>query len=103
VAPIPASSGKTNRHRLNPGGDRQANAALYLIALCRLRYCERTQAYAAKRTAQGRSKREILRCLKRHIAREVYHTLRADLAAYNALSPTGVTTRTPVTSAGSTP
>jgi transposase len=80
VAPIPASSGKTHRHRLNFGGDRQANAALYLIAVCRLRYCERTRAYAARRTTEGRSKRDILRCLKRYIAREVFHALRADLA-----------------------
>ena len=84
VAPIPASSGKTNRHRLNIGGDRQANAALYLIAVCRLRYCERTRAYAARRTHAGRSKRDTLRCLKRYIAREVFHTLRADLAALTA-------------------
>lgn len=84
AAPIPASSGKTTRHRLNVGGDRQANAALHLIAVCRLRYCERTRAYAARRTAEGRSKREILRCLKRYIAREVYQTLRADLAAHRA-------------------
>lgn len=84
VAPIPASSGKTNRHRLNIGGDRLANAALYLIAVCRLRYCERTRAYAARRTAEGRSKREILRCLKRYIAREVYRTLRADVTAHTA-------------------
>jgi transposase len=84
AAPLPASSGKTSRHRLNSGGDRQANAALYLIAVCRLRYCERTKAYAARRTAEGRSKREILRCLKRYIAREVYQTLRADLAAHTA-------------------
>lgn len=84
AAPIPASSGKTNRHRLNSGGDRQANAALYLIAICRLRYCERTRAYAARRTAEGRSKREILRCLKRYIARQVFGTLRADLAAFTA-------------------
>jgi transposase len=84
VAPIPASSGKTNRHRLNPGGNRQANAALYLIAVCRLRYCERTKAYAARRTAEGRSKREILRCLKRYIAREIYRTLCADIAAHMA-------------------
>jgi transposase len=102
VAPIPASSGKTNRHRLNTGGDRQANAALYLIAVCRLRYCERTQAYAAKRTAEGRSKREILRCLKRYIAREVYHTLRADLTAYNASTTAAVTSRTPLTCVTST-
>jgi transposase len=90
VAPIPASSGKTNRHRLNIGGNRQANAALYLIAVCRLRYCQRTRAYAARRTAEGRSKREILRCLKRYIARQVYQTLRADVAAYTtslALTP----------------
>jgi transposase len=84
AAPIPASSGKTNRHRLNVGGDRQANAALYLIAVGRLRYCERTRAYAARRTVEGRSKRDILRCLKRYIAREIYHTLQADLAALNA-------------------
>jgi transposase len=80
VDPIPASSGKTTRYRLNPGGDRDANSALYMIAVVRLRYCERTQAYAARRTAEGHSKREILRCLKRYIAREVYRTLRADLA-----------------------
>jgi transposase len=82
VAPIPASSGKTQRHRLNRGGDRQANAALYLIAVCRLRYCERTRAYAARRTAEGRSKRDILRCLKRYIARELFGLLRADLLAH---------------------
>jgi transposase len=85
VAPLPASSGKTTRHRLNRGGDRQANAALYLIAVCRLRYCAHTRTYAARRTADGRSKREILRCLKRYIARQVYRTLRADLDAHNAL------------------
>ena len=54
--------------------------ALHMIAVCRLRYCERTRAYAARRTAEGKTKREILRCLKRYIAREVYNTLRADLA-----------------------
>jgi transposase len=82
--PIPASSGKTIRHRLNPGGDRDANTALHLIAVARLRYCQRTRAYTTRRLAQGRSKREIIRCLKRYIAREVYHTLRADLAALTA-------------------
>lgn len=102
VAPIPASSGKTNRHRLNPGGDRQANAALYLIAVCRLRYCDHTRSYAARRTAEGRSKREILRCLKRFIARQVYRTLRADLAAYNALCPSGVSPHPATTAVGST-
>ena len=78
--PIPASSGKTTRHRLNPGGDRAANSALHMIAVVRLRYCERTQKYAKRRIAEGRSKREILRCLKRYIAREVYRALCVDLA-----------------------
>ena len=80
ASPIPASSGKTTRHRLNYGGDRQANRALHLIAVCRLRYCQRTRAYAQRRTAEGKTKLEILRCLKRYIARELYNTLRADLA-----------------------
>jgi transposase len=79
ASPIPASSGKTVRHRLNYGGDRQANRALHLIAVCRLRYCQRTRAYAQRRTAEGKTKREIMRCLKRYIAREVYNSLRADL------------------------
>jgi transposase len=72
ASPIPASSGKTSRHRLNPGGDRDANRALHLIAVVRLRYCQRTRAYAERRTREGKSKREIIRCLKRYIAREVY-------------------------------
>jgi transposase len=80
VSPLPASSGKTGRHRLNYGGDRDANRALHLIAVCRLRYCPRTGAYAKRRAAEGKSKAEILRCLKRYIARETYRTLRADLA-----------------------
>jgi transposase len=58
VDPIPASSGKTTRHRLNPGGDRAANSALHMIAVVRLRYCERTQQYVKRRIAEGRSKRE---------------------------------------------
>jgi len=84
AAPIQASSGRTNRHRLDPGGDRQANRALHMIAVCRLRHCPRTQAYATKRTTDGLNKREILRCLKRYIARETFHTLRADLVALNS-------------------
>ena len=75
VAPLPASSGMTQRHRLNRGGDRQANRALHLAAICRLRLCPRTRAYAARRKAEGLSKREIIRCLKRYIAREVYRQL----------------------------
>lgn len=81
VDPIPASSGKTVRHRLNPGGDRGANSALHMIAVVRLRYCERTRAYATRRLEEGLGKREIIRCLKRYIAREVYRSLRADLTA----------------------
>jgi transposase len=75
VNPLPASSGKTNRHRLNRGGNRQANAALHRIAVVRLRWDEQTQAYASRRTEQGLSKPEILRCLKRFIAREVFRIL----------------------------
>ena len=84
AAPIQASSGRSTRHRLDYGGDRQANRALHMIAVCRLRYCERTRAYAIKRTADGLNRREILRCLKRYIARETYHTLQADLEALNS-------------------
>jgi len=80
TAPIAASSGRTTRHRLNRGGDRHANAALHRIVIVRLRYCERTQTYLTKRTAQGLSKRDIIRCLKRYVAREIYNTIRADLA-----------------------
>lgn len=75
VAPLPASSGRTRRHRLNRGGDRQANAALYRITLCRLRWDPRTKAYAERRTTEGLSKKEIIRCLKRLIAREIYPIL----------------------------
>lgn len=75
AAPIPASSGKTHRHRLNRGGDRQANAALYRIVLCRLRWDARTQTYMKRRTEEGLSKKDIIRCLKRLIAREIYHVL----------------------------
>ncbi len=73
--PIPASSGKTNRHRLNRGGDRQANAALWRIVFVRLGCDQRTHDYVAKRTAEGKSKAEIMRCLKRYVAREVYAAL----------------------------
>jgi transposase len=75
ASPIEASSGKTVRHRLNRGGDRQANAALYRIVLSRLRYDQQTQHYVARRTAEGLSKKEIIRCLKRYVAREVFAVL----------------------------
>ncbi len=76
VAPIPASSGKVTRHRLNPGGDRQANHALWRIVFTRLGSDPATRAYAERRTAEGKSKAEIIRCLKRYVAREVYPHLR---------------------------
>jgi len=75
ASPIPASSGKTNRHRLNRGGDRQANRALYMITLGRMGWCPRTRAYVARRTTQGQSTKEIIRSLKRYLAREIYKAL----------------------------
>ena len=74
-SPINASSGKTNRHRLNRGGNRQANAALHRIVLVRMRYHQPTRTYVDRRTSEGKSKREIMRCLKRYVAREVYTAL----------------------------
>jgi transposase len=76
VAPIPASSGKTQRHRLHRGGDRAANCALHTIVLSRLGHDPRTRAYAARRTAEGLTKLEIIRCLKRYVAREIFAVLR---------------------------
>lgn len=70
--PIPASSGKTTRHRLNRGGHRQANAALYRTVIVRMQYHEPTRAYVTRRTAEGKTKPEIIRCLKRLLAREVW-------------------------------
>ena len=75
AAPIPASSGRTDRHRLNRGGDRHANNALWRIALVRMHCHPPTRAYVERRTKQGLSKLDILRCLKRYIAREVYQHL----------------------------
>jgi transposase len=76
VSPVPASSGKVSRHRLNRGGDRAANSALHIIAIGRLRTDARTQAYVAKRLSEGHSKLEAIRCLKRYIAREVFYIIR---------------------------
>jgi len=80
-SPIPASSGKTNRHRLNRGGDRQANAALWRVAMVRLAVDPTTKAYLARRVAEGKTKVEAIRCLKRYIAREVYNALPAPALA----------------------
>ncbi|MEX5635099.1 transposase, partial [Parafrankia sp. FMc2] len=75
VSPIPASSGRTHRHRLNRGGNRQANAALYRTVIVRMRWHQPTIDYVERRTAEGLTKREIIRCLKRYVAREVYRLL----------------------------
>jgi len=77
VAPIPASSGKVTRYRLNPGGDRQANHALWRIVLTRMSAHPPTLTYVERRNKEGLSKKEIIRCLKRYVAREVYRHLRA--------------------------
>lgn len=81
VAPIPASSGKSNRHRLHRGGDRSANRAIHIAVVVRMRYSARTRAYFVPRTADGLSKPEIIRCLKRYLAREIFQILRADYGA----------------------
>jgi hypothetical protein len=81
VAPIPASSGQTVRHRLNRSGDRQLNRALHTIVLVRLRLDPQTQRYAARRRAEGKSDREIRRCLKRTIARQLFRLLRRSTAS----------------------
>ncbi len=84
ASPIPASSGKTVRHRLNRGGNRQANTALYRIVVVRLRWHQPTRAYLTRRTKEGLSKREIIRCLKRYVAREVFAALHAPAALPDA-------------------
>ncbi len=75
VSPLPASSGNTQRHRLNRGGDRRLNRALYIVTLTRLGHDPRTRAYVARRTAEGRTRREIIRSLKRYISRELFRLL----------------------------
>ena len=74
-SPVQASSGQTVRHRLNRGGNRQANNALWRIATTRIHNCARTQVYVTKRKAEGKNRKEIIRCLKRHIAPQVYRLL----------------------------
>lgn len=77
VNPIPASSGNTTRHRLNRGGDRRLNKALHYIAITRMTFDPGTKAYLERRIAEGRSRREIRRCIKRYLARHLYRTLNA--------------------------
>ena len=83
VAPVPVSSGMTYRHRLNRGGDRQANSAIHIIAIGRLRTDRRTQDYVAKKLAEGHTKMEALRCLKRYIAREMYYVIKRQYELVN--------------------
>ncbi len=79
VAPIPASSGTTSRHRLHRGGDRDANSAIYMIVINRLRWHQGTKDYVQRRTHEGKTKKEIIRCLKRAVIRELYRALQTDL------------------------
>lgn len=79
TSPVEASSGKTKRHRLNRGGDRQANNALYTIAMVRMQHHLETKAYIERRTAEGKTRREARRCVMRHLARRLFPLLIADL------------------------
>lgn len=88
TSPVEASSGKTQRRRLNRGGDRQANAALYRIVLSRLRWDDRSQDYLRRRLAEGKTRREIIRCLKRYVAREIYRLI---VPARTAVDHAGLT------------
>ncbi|MET8117506.1 IS110 family transposase [Streptomyces prasinus] len=87
TSPVEASSGKTQRRRLNRGGDRQANAALFRIVLSRLRWEGRSQDYLRRRLTEGKTKREIIRCLKRYVAREIYRLIAPTNTAANDTGP----------------
>jgi transposase len=94
VAPIAASSGKVTRHRLNRGGDRQLNRALHTIVLTRLTHHPETKAYAARRASEGKTAREIKRCLKRHVARRLFKLLeRLGSALTPSVAPVAVESR----------
>ena len=75
TAPVPVSSGRTDRHRLNRLGDRQLNRALHVIAVNRMRHHPPTRAYAERRRAEGKTDKEIRRCIKRYLARHLYRVL----------------------------
>jgi transposase len=85
VSPLEASSGKTIRHRLIRGGNRDANRALHVILVVRMRRHQPTRDYLARRLAEGKTKNEIMRCIKRYIAREIYHALREPSRTTNEL------------------
>ncbi len=97
VSPVEVSSGRLVRHRLNRGGNRNANRALHLICVVRMRVNERTWAYLARWVSEGKSKREIMRCSKRYVAREVYRVLVPSVASTdsavdgNRIAATGAT------------
>jgi len=87
AAPVPASSGRTDRHRLNRAGDRQANRALHTIVVVRMRHDQRTRDYVARRTLEGLKTKDTVRCLKRFVAREVYHHLTSTFSNSPTASP----------------
>lgn len=87
TAPIPASSGNTIRHRLNRGGDRQLNGALNTIVLTRMRTDPGTRTYIERRLADGKTTKEIRRCLKRYVARQIFRTLAAAHPASEVIAP----------------
>ncbi|MGA5135414.1 transposase [Streptomyces olivoreticuli] len=90
VSPVEMSSGKTQRRRLNRGGNRQANAALFRVVLTRLRCHPETRAYLQRRTTKGRGEREIIRCLKRYLARQIHKIIRASIAVGAPASSTAI-------------
>jgi transposase len=87
VAPIPVSSGRVDRHRLHRGGDRQLNRARHTIAITRARIDPQTKAYLERKRAEGKTKREALRCLKRHLARKIHHLLSMPAVEPDPIAP----------------
>jgi transposase len=95
AAPIPASSGNTNRHRLDRGGNRQLNCALHRLAINKATWDPQAAAYLARKQAEGKSRKEALRCLKRHLARRVWQHLRAPASGQDPRSNNDTTINTP--------
>ena len=93
ASPIPASSGMTNRHRLSRAGHREANAALYRAVIVRMRFHQPTIDYVARRTTDGLSNRDIIRCLKRYLAREVYQAVMTDHRARQSVASEATATK----------
>ncbi|GAA4836091.1 hypothetical protein GCM10023354_15030 [Garicola koreensis] len=88
ACPVPASSGKTNRHRLNRAGDRQANSALYHVVIVWIRYDQSTRDYVERRTEEGKTKMDTIRCLKRYLVRQLYPVTCRSLAGRTLTSNT---------------